>query len=447
MPLDLNLAVGPTIAILLAVATVACVDLVHRMRHQSTHLFFACALGTLLSFALIWIGQSVFDGAPSPFLMAALIVMIVVVWRSLFGPWEVMTKATVLTTFLFWIALRVIGQQTGEEQLIRLIAAIIALIPAVAWVFLFLKYHAERPANVLLVFAAGMLATAPILFYDALARRGTELHFFLFTVTPESFHRTTQEFLTDYAPLESGVQMTFATALLTFGFVALLEEVSKYWVLTRSARPFLHSIDDAMQLSIVAAIGFAFAENVVNPVYFTAFVRDYLLHGSAPDMGSFLGNVLGRSVLTTMVHVFSTGVMGYFLGLALFAGPYLQERHKQGHAYRLTRWIHNLLRVPEESIFRLNMLTTGMILAIVLHALFNVLVTLPEILPGNPDTLGELIGANAPAFLDRVPLLLIPSMFYVVGGFWVLTTLFLRTENMQERGQLQSGPVPAANVA
>ena len=65
------------------------------------------------------------------------------------------------------------------------------------------------------------------------------------------------------------------------------------------------------------------------------------MHGAAPDMGAFAGNVLGRSVLTTMVHILSTGIMGYFFALSLFAGPYLRERHKEGHGYRLTRWIHS----------------------------------------------------------------------------------------------------------
>ena len=63
------------------------------------------------------------------------------------------------------------------------------------------------------------------------------------------------------------------------------------------------SIDDVMQLGIIVAIGFSFAENIVNPVYFTSFVQDYLLHGSVPDVAGFLSNVLGRSVLTVRRHL------------------------------------------------------------------------------------------------------------------------------------------------
>lgn len=429
-----NLDPGRSLPVIVAVGALAGLDLALRWRHRPTHLLFACILGTFLSFALVTaVTAGIRAGEASPFLMAAIIVCVVAAWRCLFGPWDTETKAAVLGVFLFWVIAHLLWAEQGREQAVRLVAAGVALVPAVIWVALFLKYHAERPTVVLLLFFAGMLATAPILFYDMLVRRGVEMQFFLFTVTPESFSRSAQAFVAEHVSAGGGLASAMATSLLTFAFVALIEEGSKYWVLTRSARPLFRSIDDVLQLSIVVAIGFAFAENVVNPVYFTAFVREYLLGAASPDMLAFLGNVLGRSVLTTMVHVLSTGVMGYFFAVALFAGPYLRQRHAEGHAYRLTRWIHALLRVPEESVFRVNMLATGFAAAVVLHAVFNFLVTIPEMLPGNPDTLGEL-WPSLPSFLGRVPFLMVPSLLYVVGGFWFLTSLFLRKENMVELG-------------
>lgn len=447
-PMFLDVVIGRSLPIVLAVGSLAGLDLVRRWRHQPTHLLFACLLGSFLSLALIRaVSTGLSIGEASPFVTTAIIVCIVIAWRSLFGPWDPMTKSAVLGVFLFWTALHLLGGQRGDEQIVRLVAAGVAIVPAVVWVVLFLKYHTERFAVVLLMFFAGMLATAPILFYDILVRRGVEMQFFFFTVTPESFSRAAQTFVADHVPIERGFGYAAVTSLLTFAFVALIEEVSKYWVLTRNAQRLFRSIDDVLQLSIVVAIGFAFAENVVNPVYFTAFVRQYLFHGTSPDMFGFIGNVLGRSVLTTMVHILSTGVMGYFVGLAFFAGPYLKERHTTGHAYRLTRWIHTLMRVPEESIFRINMLATGFIVAVILHGAFNFIVTVPELLPGNPQTLGDLIGPVVPRFLARVPFLIIPSLLYVVGGFWVITTLFLRKENMIELGHVDSSQVEGQTPA
>ncbi len=433
-----DLTLGRSLPVLVAVGALACADLIRRWKHKPTHLLFACILGTFLSVALIRsVSAGLAAGGANPFIMAVVIVCVAIAWRALFGPWDVQTKATVLGTFLFWITLRLLSREGDQEQAVRLIAAGVALVPALVWIRLFLRYHRERASVVSLMFFAGMLATAPILFYDLLVRRGVELQFFLFTIKPESFSRSASTFVTEHLPVERGLQTAVVTSFVTFLFVALIEEFSKYWVLSRSAKPLFRSVDDVLQLSIVVAIGFAFAENVVNPVYFTAFVREYLMHGAAPDMGAFVGNVLGRSVLTTMVHILSTGIMGYFFGLALFAGPYLKERHASGHAYRFTRWAHALMRVPEASIFRVNMMIVGFILAVVLHAIFNFLVTIPEMLPGNPDTFGELFEGKLPAFLGNIPFLMLPSLLYVVGGFWILTSLFLRKENMVELGHLQ----------
>jgi hypothetical protein len=203
----------------------------------------------------------------------------------------------------------------------------------------------------------------------------------------------------------------------------------------KSGKRFFSSIDDVMQLSIIVAIGFAFAENIINPTYFTGFVRDFLITHD-PNWGGFLGNVMGRAILTNIVHIVSTGVLGYFFGLALFAGPYIQDTHKKGKFLWVADSLHSLLGYPRKLIFRRQMFLIGLTLAIVLHGLFNFLVTFPDILPSHPSTLGDLFGLDAGSLLDFVPLLMIPSLFYVVGGFWLLTDLFYKKENMKERGHL-----------
>lgn len=435
---DLTFSAGKSAIVLCALLALASVDIIRRVQNKPTHLFFATVLGTSLSIGLIrTVALFLRPGTQeNPYAMALALLLVVLCWKALFGPWEVQTKLTMLGTFLFWISLHLFWDDTPKEHLVRLIAAATALVPAVIWCMLFLKYHRERLSAVCLLFLAGMLSTVPILFYDTLVRRGVEMQFFLFRIKPESFNATAQNFVT--GQLAGGGQTTslLLATLLSFVFVGLIEEVSKYWVLSRSAKQLFVSIDDVMQLSIIAAIGFAFAENVINPVYFSSFVEDYLLHGAAPDVMGFLSNVLGRSVLTSMVHIVSTGVLGYFLGLAIFADPVLAGRHARGSMHRVLHVLQRVLRLREVSIFRVQMLVTGLLSAVLLHGLFNFLVTLPEILPGQPRSLAELIGSSAPSILDAVPLLLIPAMLYVVGGFWLLTSLFLRKENMTEYGHL-----------
>ena len=98
--------------------------------------------------------------------------------------------------------------------------------------------------------------------------------------------------------------------------------------------------------------------------------------------------------------------------------------------------MHRCVGLDESATFRAQMLLTGILSAIALHTVFNFLVTLPDLLPGNPSTIGELFKNASLPVVGWVPLLIIPSMLYVVGGFWLLSALFLRKQNMQERGHL-----------
>jgi hypothetical protein len=438
IPTSLDLLTQKTLLVVCAIVALASVDMIRRWKREQTHLLFATILGTALSLGLI-ISMTIFlkpGLQDNPYIMAIAVVVALLAWRSLFGPWEVQTKATILGTFLFWITLYLFMNDDPDTRLAHIIAAATALVPASIWCWLFLRYHTERMSAVLLMFFSGMLATAPILFYDALVRHGVSLEFFLFRLEPQSFSQTTQTFVSGQLAESGGMNNVLVSSLISFAIVGCIEEVSKYWAVIHSARRLFTSIDDVLQFSILVAIGFAFAENIINPAYFTSFVQQYLMHSASPDIMGFLSNVLGRSVLTTMVHIVATGVMGYFLGLAIFAGPYLEERHARGKAYRILAAIHRMFRLPEVSIFRVEMMITGLTSAIFIHGLFNFLVTVPDILPGNPHTLHDLFGPASPAFLNSVPFLLIPCLLYVVGGFWLLTHLFLVKDNMVERGYI-----------
>jgi RsiW-degrading membrane proteinase PrsW (M82 family) len=434
--LDLPFSAPRTIIVLCGIVAIACLDIVRRIKHRPTHLIFATIFGTAVSLGLFRVVDLFVHQGPqhNSYVLALALLLVILGWKALFGPWEVKTKLAVLVTFIFWISLHLFANDTPEQNSVRLIAIATAFIPAIIWCILFLKYHRERIATVALLFLAGMLSTVPILFYDMITRRGVEMQFFFFRIKPENFNQTARDFVSTHLPTDNALHATLLATLFAFLCVGIIEEVSKYWVINKCGKQIFTSIDDVMQMSVMVAIGFAFAENVVNPVYFTAFVTDYLIHDAAPDVPAFLGNVLGRSVLTSMVHIVSTGVMGYFLGLAFFAHPVLDEKHQRGKEHPWFYLLHSILRMPEVSIFRVQMLIMGLLSAVLLHAFFNFLVTLPDIIPGNPQSVGELMDDQVPALIGHIPLLMIPAMLYVVGGFWLLTWLFMRKKNMAERG-------------
>ncbi|PIR52640.1 hypothetical protein COU76_05225 [Candidatus Peregrinibacteria bacterium CG10_big_fil_rev_8_21_14_0_10_49_10] len=425
-----------TLGLLFVIAGGAALAAEQRFRTAKQYVF-AAMIGTALSILLLGLQQSLFTGhlTSNPYLMSLFVLTAVLAWRCLFGPWNAHIKATVLGTFLLWIGVYLTVNDAPDIRMARILAGVVALIPAVIWCSFFLKYHAQRMSVVCLMFFAGMLSTAPILFYDKLVRSGAELQFFFFRIVPENFNRTSSIFVSGNLSGITGVKSTLLITLLSFLFVGVVEECSKFWVMKKSGTQFFSSIDDVMQLSIIVAIGFAFAENIINPTYFTSFVQDFLIRND-PQWGGFLGNVMGRAILTNMVHIVSTGVLGYFFGLALFAGPYIREVRRKGKVLWLTEGIHTLLRYPAKLIFRRQMVCVGLLLAVFLHGLFNFLVTFPDILPSHPATLADLFGQSHGSLLSFVPLLMIPSLFYVVGGFWLLTDLFYKKENMKERGHL-----------
>lgn len=401
--------------------------------------FYAFVLGTLVTWILIAFKRSFFETGigQDPFLMALGVTCIVIGWRFLFGPWTASIKCTVLGAFIFWISYAILRYESNEELLATGIAAIVALIPVGIWCWIFLRYHRQRLPIVLLAFFAGMLSTVPILFYNQLTIRGIELNFFLFKIVPVSFGSSSKEFVTQSVfSTTTGSTSILLTTLVTYLIVGVIEEIAKYWVLRHSSREFFRSIDDVLQLAIIVALGFAFAENLANPTYFVGFVQQYLLRPASPMWGPFIGAVVGRGVLTTMVHVLSTGVLGYFAGLAFFASPHLRDQFREGKSHPVIESLHRILSLKTEHIYARTKIVTGVLCAIVIHGFFDFTVSIAEVLPGNPTTLGQLFGAQPESFLQGIAITLLPAVLYIVGGFWLLAWLFERTDNMKEYGQI-----------
>lgn len=437
--LSLEFALPKIFVVLAAVAVLTAMHLTRSMTERWARYALGVVIGTILSFGLMKVAQVVMspETPKQGQAIAVGVFFLFLTWRLLFGPWDSRTKATVFGTFLFWILVHMLAVETPAERIAHLIAIGTALVPAVVWCLLFLPYHTERLSIVFCMLFAGMLATIPILFYDALVNGDAELHFFLFRVAPDSFNVTVRSFVDGEWPGLSPLPSTLLTMVLSFTLVGILEEGSKLWVLWRAGRQYTTSIDDMMQMAVLVAIGFAFAENVTSSGYFLKFVREFLLTPGQRNWAAFFGNVAGRSILTSMVHIVSTGLMGYYVGLALYGGRSLQSKQIPTVRYRLLQLCHDFFALPQRFLYRRLMILTGLAVAIFLHALSNFLVSLPDALPGNPRTLGDLLNAGPDSPLRFIALLLPSTLLYVVGGFSLLTYLFQRKENMKEMGHIR----------
>ncbi|MDP1538537.1 MAG: PrsW family glutamic-type intramembrane protease [bacterium] len=133
---------------------------------------------------------------------------------------------------------------------------------------------------------------------------------------------------------ELKLPLILLTFLSIFIGIALVEELLKYLVVKEKVldHPEFDEPVDVMLYMIIAALGFAAAENIL------------ILFSLGPTF--LFGNVFTISVLrfwgATFLHALSSGVLGYFLALSIF------ETKKRGR-----------------------LLIIGVIIATLLHGLYN----------------------------------------------------------------------------
>ena len=192
--------------------------------------------------------------------------------------------------------------------MIYFLCLIFGTLPSFIWLLFYLRKdsHPESNGLVLRVFLCGIIMAAPAIF--------TELGF--------------KELLEGLKP------STLYTILNTFIAIALVEELAKYYAVRIRVlkNEELDEPLDAMLYMIIAALGFAAAENTL------------ILFSLGPDL--VFGKILVVSILrfwgATFLHALTSGVIGYFLALSFY-----------------------------ETKKRNRILILGIILATLLHGLYN----------------------------------------------------------------------------
>lgn len=264
---------------------------------------------------------------------------------------------------------------------------LLALVPASIWGFIFYEKQPEKRLTTATVFFAGAISVFPILFYKFLWQFFPWINAFKF------------------ADLYSGDFIGFSnltvlpiSILLTFMIVGLIEEVMKFCSVKAVDENEIKCIDDAIEFFVLAALGFSFTENILY------FYNIWITQGSSNILLPFLF----RSSFSTLAHLIFSGIFGYYYGLAHFAKPILQEEIKQNRNH-WTIMIHKIFNIAKEKLFYQESLLEGLIMAIGLHAMFNI-------------------------FLEmNLTFLIVP---FLVGGYLSLNYLFDKAENHKQYGRL-----------
>lgn len=226
----------------------------------------------------------------------------------------------------------------------------LAIIPACIWGYIFWKKAVGQKKMVAVTFAAGALFVTPLLAYKGLWQYFPWLNAFQYT---NSYKNDLVGFSTfGFIPLD---------VILTFMIVGVIEEVTKLWAVKVTDKRRICSIDDAIEMCIMAALGFSFAENIL---YFYNII-------SSRGVEDIMYPFIFRSLFSTFAHVMFSGILGYYYGLALFATEVVKEEHRQKKMW-FTRLFARILHLKKSTVFHEEKMAQGLFIAIILHAVFNI---------------------------------------------------------------------------
>ncbi|MFA5842076.1 MAG: PrsW family glutamic-type intramembrane protease [Candidatus Gracilibacteria bacterium] len=257
---------------------------------------------------------------------------------------------------------------------------LLACVPAYIWGYIFYTKQPEPRRWVAYTFIAGIVSVIPIMLYKMSWRFFPNLNIFSYT---EKMNTNIFGF-TDLLYVSVG-------GVLAFMFVGVLEEYMKNIAVRVTDRKQLHQIDDAIEFCIIAALGFAFVENIMYFFYIWSY----------QGFESLFTSFIFRSVFSTFAHILFSGIFGYYYGVAHFAKPILQEEMRQNR-HPLLNWFHKGVHLKVSPVFAEEKMMEGLVLAMGLHAMFNI-------------------------FLEAGwTFIIVP---YLIGGYSLLSYLFNKKEN------------------
>lgn len=179
--------------------------------------------------------------------------------------------------------------------------------------------------------------------------------------------------------------------LVILGFMILggLEEYAKFLIISRinNRQISFNRIVDGIEYAVAGALGFAFLENIA---YFAVAANEYAPGGLSNILAlvtnvSFIQVVIARNIGTMLMHTIFSGFLGYYYGKArvIELAAEISEKKKlhnyllvkgvQSRVQRLkTLWQNHHFPIPHSIRIRKDeLIAEGLLVAVILHALYN----------------------------------------------------------------------------
>ncbi|MDP2691622.1 MAG: PrsW family glutamic-type intramembrane protease [bacterium] len=228
--------------------------------------------------------------------------------------------------------------------------------------------------NILTTVLQTMIGFATLGVFFTLVIGGFTMFYSLFT--KESFRNTLRSLLSE--PLNfSATTLIFVFILLidialrtftpfqippgligTTFILAMLEEYSKHLFVRLFDDHKIKSVANAVELSIIVALSFAFLENII---YFT---------NSAS--GSIQSVIIGRTLVSMLGHITFSAVFGYYYGISKFAKSVMHVESVETHAPAFPQWVYKIFRFKTHNSYKAQKIFEGLSFATLIHFVFNI---------------------------------------------------------------------------
>jgi len=237
------------------------------------------------------------------------------------------------------------------ENIFKLaLALMLAIIPAYIWGYIFWKKQVGQKKMLLQTFIAGALFVTPLLLYKYLWQYFPWINAFEYT-------KTLGVDLIGF----SSFQILPINVVVTFMLVGVIEETAKLLAVKTTDKKRICSIDDAIEMAVMAALGFAFLENIL---YFYNII-------TVRGIDEIFYPFIFRSLFSTFAHIMFSGVLGYYYGMALFATQEMKDK-QNNKKWTIIRTIAQIFHFKKNVLFHHEKITEGLLIAIGLHAVFNI---------------------------------------------------------------------------
>src|SRR6185295_476958 len=181
-----------------------------------------------------------------------------------------------------------------------LVVLCLVFLPFAGWILIFSRKKEQSWRVLALTFLAGIGSAVIMFAYQYFWEKNLDFGFF--ELTPVNFQQNIGGWV-------RGKLLSVFLVALSIGFI---EEYLKHWVVKKTDQRYFRAVNDIVILSIVAALGFAFTENLIY------LFRELNASGFS---GKFFSLFILRSLFVVFVHILCSGIYGYFYGVGYYAAP------------------------------------------------------------------------------------------------------------------------------